>query len=72
MTEAKTYAHGFSKACPECGWPPATKDSRSQVRRSLARHFINEHAFERENAWTLAYNIVPRHPDERPGAVQPS
>lgn len=55
----------FLLPCPECGWEPAVKKSRSHVRRSLARHLINEHDFDRDAAWTLAFTMIPRHPDER-------
>jgi hypothetical protein len=62
MTEATEG--GFGEPCPECGWAP-TKPDRSRVRRSLARHLINEHDFDPDPAWALAYQLVPRHPDER-------
>lgn len=55
----------FTAPCPECGWEPAGKEARSMVRRSLARHFQHEHNMEKGAAWALAFQVVPRHPDER-------
>lgn len=55
----------FTAACPECGWEPAGKEARSMVRRSLARHLQYEHDMGKDAAWKLAFEIVPRQPDER-------